>query len=151
MPVITYAETQLIGAEAAFQTGGQGAAQPFLDAARANRSYGARGTTPNTFAPLASVPATLENIMEEKYVTLFLSIEAWNDYKRTCLPALAPAPASLGNTTPGTQPIPGRLPYGITEINANPNAPNVSPVGRNANDPNPCLLLDYSTSVPLAN
>lgn len=151
MPVTTYAETQLIGAEAAFQTGGQGAAQPFLDAARANRSYGARGATPNIFTPLAPVPATLENIMEEKYVTLFLNIEAWNDYKRTCLPALAPAPASLGNTTPGTQPVPGRLPYGITEINANPNTPNVSPVGRNANDPNPCPVLDYTTSVPLGN
>jgi starch-binding outer membrane protein, SusD/RagB family len=151
MPVITYAETQLIGAEAAFQTGGQGAAQPFLDAARANRSYGARGATPNSFAPLGSVPATLENIMEEKYVTLFLNMEAWNDYKRTCLPALAPAPASLGNTTPGTEPIPGRLPYGISEINANPNTPNVSPIGRNANDPNPCPVLNYSSSVPLAN
>lgn len=151
MPVITYAETQLIGAEAAFQTGGQGAAQPFLDAARANRSFGARGTTPNVFTPLAPVPATLENIMEEKYVTLFLHIEAWNDYKRTCLPALAPAPASLTSTAPRSEPIPGRLPYGITEVNANPNTPNVSPVGRNANDPNPCPVLDYSTSVPLGN
>jgi starch-binding outer membrane protein, SusD/RagB family len=151
MPVITYAETQLIGAEAGFQTGGQGAAQPYLDAARANRSFGARGTTPNVFTPLASVPATLENIMEEKYVTLFLNIEAWNDYKRTCLPALAPAPAATGSTVPGTNPIPGRLPYGISEINANPNTPNVSPVGRNANDPNPCPVLNYTSSVPLGN
>ncbi|HEX2611401.1 MAG TPA: SusD/RagB family nutrient-binding outer membrane lipoprotein [Gemmatimonadales bacterium] len=151
MPIITYAETQLIGAEAAFQTGGQGAAQPFLDAARAQRSFGARGTTPIVFTPLSPVPATLQNIMEEKYVTLFLNIEAWNDYKRTCLPALAPAPTSLGSTTPGTNPIPGRLPYGITEINANPNTPNVSPVGRNANDPNPCPVLNYSSSTPLGN
>jgi len=151
MPVITYAETQLIGAEAAFATGGQGAAQPFLDAARAQRSYGARGTTPIVFSPLPPVPATLQNIMEEKYVTLFLNIEAWNDYKRTCLPALAPAPASLGSTTPGTNPVPGRLPYGITEINANPHTPAVSPVGRNPNDPNPCPILDYSASTPLGN
>jgi starch-binding outer membrane protein, SusD/RagB family len=151
MPVITYAETQLIGAEAAFQTGGQGAAQPFLDAARANRSYGARGAVPITFPALGSAPATLENIMEEKYVTLFLNIEAWNDYKRTCLPALAPAPATTASTVPGTNPIPGRLPYGITEINANPNTPNVSPVGRNANDPNPCPVLNYTSSVPLGN
>ena len=151
MPVITYAETQLIGAEAAFQTGGQGAAQPYLDAARAQRSFGARGTTPITFTPLAPVPATLQNIMEEKYVTLFLNIEAWNDYKRTCLPALAPAPTALGSTLPGTNPVPGRLPYGITEINANPHTPNVSPVGRNANDPNPCPLLNYSSSTPLGN
>jgi hypothetical protein len=151
MPVITYAETQLIAAEAAFQTGGQGAAQPFLDAARANRSYGARGVTPNVFTPLGSVPATLENIMEEKYVTLFLNIEAWNDYKRTCLPALAPAPAATGSTVPGPNPVPGRLPYGISEINANPNTPNVSPTGRNPNDPNPCPVLNYTSSVPLGN
>ncbi|MGH7526401.1 MAG: SusD/RagB family nutrient-binding outer membrane lipoprotein [Gemmatimonadales bacterium] len=151
MPVITYAETQLIGAEAAFQTGGQGAAQPFLDAARANRSYGARGTTPIVFSALGPIPATLESIMEEKYVTLFLNIEAWNDYKRTCLPTLAPAVASLGNTVPRSEPIPGRLPYGITETNANPNAPSVSPVGRNRNDPNSCPVLNYNSSVPLAN
>jgi starch-binding outer membrane protein, SusD/RagB family len=151
MPVITYAETQLIGAEAAFQIGGAGAAQPFLDAARANRSYGSRAAVPIAFAPLAPVPATLENIMEEKYVTLFLNIEAWNDYKRTCLPSLASAPAALGSTVPRSEPIPGRLPYGITEANANPNTPNVSPTGRNSNDPNPCPALNYTSSVPLAN
>ena len=66
-PEITYVETQLIGAEAAFHVGGQGAAQPFLDAARANRGYGARGATENIFPPLAPTPATLENIMNEKY------------------------------------------------------------------------------------
>ena len=106
---------------------------------------------PIAFAPLASVPATLESIMEEKYVTLYLNIESWNDYKRTCLPALASAPASIGSTTPRSDPIPGRLPYGITEANANPNTPNVSPTGRNANDPNPCPALNYTSSVPLAN
>lgn len=151
MPVITYAETQLIGAEAAFQTGGQGAAQPFLDAARAQRSYGARGTVANVLPPLAPVPATLENIMEEKYVTLFLNIEAWNDYKRTCLPALAPSPAATTSTLPGANPVPGRLPYGITEINANPHTPAVSPTGRNANDPTPCPVLNYTSTVPLGN
>jgi len=121
-PEVTYAENQLIGAEAAFQIGGQGAAQPFLDAARANRVYGARGTAPVIFPPSAPVPATLENIMEEKYLALFLNIEAWSDYKRTCLPSLAPA-APLGSTEPGPGPIAGRVPYGITEINANPNTP----------------------------
>jgi starch-binding outer membrane protein, SusD/RagB family len=149
-PVITYAETQLIGAEAAFQTGGQGAAQPFLDAARAQRAYGATGGAAVIFPPLAPVPATLENIMEEKYVNLFLNIEAWNDYKRTCLPALAPA-APLGSNAPATTPIPGRIPYGVTEANANPNTPVVSPTGFNANDPNRCPVLNYVSSTPLAN
>jgi hypothetical protein len=149
-PEITYDETQLIGAEAAFQAGGQAAAQPFLDAARANRGYGARGETENVFPALPPVPATLQNIMDEKYVALFLNMEVWNDYKRTCLPSLAPAPP-LGSTTPGTAPIAGRLPYGISEINANPHTPNVSPTGQNANDPNPCPVLNYSSSTPLAN
>jgi hypothetical protein len=154
MPQLTYAETQLIGAEAAFQTGGQAAAQPFLDAARANRSYGTQA-----FTPLGSVPATLENIMEEKYVTLFLNPEVWNDYKRTCLPSLAPAPTSSApGTPPRTTPIPGRVPYGQQEINANPNVVTtnsagspVTPTGQNPNDPNPCPLLNYTSSTPLAN
>jgi hypothetical protein len=149
-PELTYVETQLIGAEAAFQAGGQGAAQPFLDAARANRGYGARGVTENVFPALGSAPATLQNIMEEKYVAEFLNIEAWNDWKRTCLPSLAPAPP-VGSTAPGTTAIAGRMPYGITEINANPHTPNVPPAGRNANDPNPCPLLNYTSSTPLAN
>jgi hypothetical protein len=149
-PIITWAETQLIGAEAAFQTGGQPAAQPYLDAVRANRSYGSTGGVAVTFPPLAPVPATLQNIMEEKYVTLFLNMEVWNDYKRTCLPSLAPAPQA-GSTVPGSQPVPGRLPYGLTEINANPHTPNVSSTGRNANDPNPCPVLNYTSTTPLGN
>ena len=147
-PELTFDETQLIGAEAAFQTGGTGAAQPFLDAARARRFYGARGSTPNMFPPLPSVPATLASIMEEKYEALFLNIEVWNDYKRTCLPPLAPAPP-LNSTTPGTSPIPGRLPYGISEINANPHTPSVPPTGQNPNDPNACPVLNYTSSSPL--
>lgn len=149
-PIITWAETQLIGAEAAFQAGGQGAAQPYLDAARANRVYGSTGGNVVQFPALAPVPATLQNIMEEKYVTLFLNMEVWNDYKRTCLPSLAFA-APAGSNQPATTPIPGRLPYGQTEINANPHTPVVDPVGRNANDPNACPVLNYSSSTPLAN
>ena len=149
-PIITWAETQLIGAEAAFHAGGQAAAQPYLDAVRANRVYGATGGAPVTFPALGPVPATLQNIMEEKYVTLFLNMEVWNDYKRTCLPSLAPA-ALAGTNVPASTPIPGRLPYGLTEINANPNTPTVPPTGQNPNDPNPCPVLDYVSSTPLAN
>ena len=104
---MSYAENQLIGAEAAFQVGGQGAAQPFLDAARANRVYGARGLTPVAFTPSAPIPATLEAIMEEKYLAMFMNIEAWSDYKRTCLPALAPAPP-LNSPEPSATPMPSR-------------------------------------------
>lgn len=171
-PEITYAETQLIAAEATWHincpacapTTVVAAAQPFLDAARANRAYGATGGAPVTFPALPNVnapnalPATSQNIMEEKYVTLFLNPESWNDYKRTCLPSLAPAPASATGTTPGTAPIAGRLPYGLTEINANPNTPSTSSVGvpitsvsLNPNQPASCPVLNYTTSTPLAN
>ena len=153
-PVITYAETQLIAAEAAWHLNCGGcqptvvvpAAQPFLDAARTNRRYGstAFGTAPGT------LPASLQNIIEEKYITLFLNPEVWNDWKRTCLPSLAPA---LGK--PG---IPGRLPYGVTEVIANPNTPTTSstgvtitPVSLNPNQPTACPALNYTTSSPLAN
>ncbi len=156
-PMITWAETQLIGAEAALATGNAGLAQQYLDAVRANRSFGSYNGTRITFPALGSVPANLQNIMEEKYVTLFLNPEVWNDYKRTCLPALAPA-AAANSTTPGTNPIPGRIPYGQTEINANPNTPSsnsagipVTPTGQNPNDPNPCPVLNYTSSTPLAN
>ncbi len=149
-PIITWTETQLIGAEAAFQTGGQGVAQPYLDAVRATRVYGSQSGQVVTFPPLAPVPATLQNIMEEKYLSLFLNLEVWNDYKRTCLPALAPAPPG-GSNVPGTTPVPGRMPYGLTETNTNPNMPVVAPNGRNPNDPNACPVLDYTGSTPLGN
>ena len=155
--MITWAETQLIGAEAALAASNAGLAQQYLDAVRANRTFGSYNGTQITFPALGSVPATLQNIMEEKYVTLFLNPEVWNDYKRTCLPALAPA-APANSTTPGTSPIPGRIPYGQTEINANPNTPAtnsagapVTPTGQNPNDPTPCPVLNYTSSSPLAN
>lgn len=165
-PEITYAETQLILAEATWHLNCAScaantvvpAAQAFLDAARTNRQYGAQGGARVNFgtAP-GTLPASLENIMEEKYLTLFLNPEVWNDYKRTCLPALAPT-APAGSTAPGTSPIPGRLPYGLSEVNANPNTPAtnsagvaVTSVGLNPNDPNACPVLNYTSSTPLAN
>ena len=86
--------------------------------------------------------------MEEKYIALFQNLEVWNDYKRTCLPALTPY-----ETEVFANQIPGRLFYGETERNANPNVPDTETqvanggvriggpsVGgfRNPNDPNPC-------------
>jgi hypothetical protein len=122
-PLITWEENQLILAEAnLLKTGGNaGLALPFLTAVRAAHGKGA-------------VAATLNNIMTEKYITLFQNVEAWNDWKRTCLPARLPA----RNKTV----IPGRLFYGQTEEQTNPNTPpstaqNLTTV-RNWNDPNAC-------------
>jgi hypothetical protein len=158
-PGLSYAETQLIAAEAAWQVTCAGcsaetvvpAAQSFLDNARRGRQYGTGSEGPVLFGDAPGVlPASLRNIIEEKYVTLFLNPEVWNDWKRTCLPSLAPA---LGAPS-----IPGRLPYSIAEINANPNVPSVSSAGvqitsvsRNPNQPSPCPALNYIDSNPLAN
>jgi len=72
--------------------------------------------------------------MTEKYITLFENPETWNDYKRTCLPALKPARTRSR--------IPGRIYYGITEEQTNSNTPSASSQNlftfRNANDPNAC-------------
>jgi hypothetical protein len=151
-PEITFVETQLIGAEAALATANAALAQTYLDAARANRTYGSTGGAVVSFPPEGTVPATLQNIIEEKYTRLFLNPEVWNDYKRTCLPSLAPAPALAGGATPRATPVAGRLPYGQSELNANTSAPaNLGTTGRNANDPNPCPVLNYVSSTPLAN
>jgi hypothetical protein len=158
-PEITYAETQLIAAEAAWQLNCAGcspetvvgAAQPFLDNARRGRRYGSSGEGPVDFGDAPGVlPASLRNIIEEKYVTLFMNPEIWNDWKRTCLPSLAPAPDRVG--------IPGRLPYAQGEYTANTNVPATSSTGStitsvslNPNQPAACPALNYTSSNPLAN
>ena len=121
-PIITYDETQLIIAEAAFQTNDKTTAAASLNAVRAR--YG---------KPAIASP-TLNDIITEKYIALFQNPETWNDYKRTCLPALTPARTKSR--------IPGRIFYGSTEEQTNPNTPaagaqNLFSV-RNANDPNGC-------------
>jgi starch-binding outer membrane protein, SusD/RagB family len=121
-PIITYDENELILAETYFRAGSTGNAAIHLNNVRARY-----GKSP-ILAP------TLADIMTEKYIALFQNIEYWNDYKRTCLPTLEPA---LGRSV-----VPGRLPYGITEVQTNPNTP-PDPgatliTGRNPNDPNAC-------------
>lgn len=119
-PFVTWEETQLVKAEASFVLSGAAAAQPFLDAVRAK--YGK-----------PPVPATLQSIMEEKYINLYQNVEVWNDFKRTCYPRLVPTNTSFTV-------IPGRIPYWDTEKQTNPNVPAEQPLqtARNENDPNPC-------------
>jgi hypothetical protein len=119
-PLVTWEENQLIKAEANFVLNGAAAAQPFLDAVRAK--YGK-----------APVPATLQSIMEEKYINLYQNVETWNDFKRTCYPRLVPTNSAFSA-------IPGRVPYWDTEKQTNPNIPSEQPLttALNENDPNPC-------------
>ena len=138
-PIMTYIENELILAEAYFRLDGNATrAQVPFNAARAS----VPGLTPK-------VITSINDIMEEKYIAMYQNIEVWNDYKRSCYPAITAYPtATFANK------VPGRLYYGTTEQNANPNVPdrNVQNVNggnpvtnpgftggfRNPNDPNAC-------------
>ena len=125
--ILSWAETQLIWAECAYQLGDETTALEKLNEVRAGMET--KWSLPvGSLPPLAGLSGQdlFEAILEEKYIALFLNIEAWNDWKRTNLPPLVPFSGSE---------IPRRLIYGIDERNANPNVPPPdSQPSRNAND-----------------
>lgn len=121
-PLVTWAENQLIGAEANFKRGNEG---PALSALTAVQLAGGVATDQGlTGAGLFTA------IMTEKYVQDFQNIEAWSDWRRTCIPALVPAPGQPG--------IPLRLPIPFTERSANPNLAPTDPFTPAANNPAGC-------------
>lgn len=126
-PIVTWAENQLILAEAKYMTGDSAGAVGHVNAVRTAVGMPALGNISFT------------DVMLEKHIAMFQNIDVWSDYKRTCIPAVTPfgsAPEVLG-----------RMPYGSAERTANPNVPLPSayPAGttgssavRNWDDPNPC-------------
>lgn len=105
-PIVTWAENQLILAEAAARTGNEGLARQALNAERAAVGLGSVSSSGGQL---------LHDILIEKWIALFQNIEAWNDYRRTCVPNLAPAGDAAR--------IPGRIFYAFSERNTNPNIP----------------------------
>ncbi len=125
MPMVSCAETQLIVAEAALHNGNPGAAGTAMEAARSCQEalYGI------TLPPAPANP-TLAQVMEEKYIVQFLNIDAWNDYKRTCLPDLIANSAAKGWAIPtAATPVPVRMYYGQGERQQNPNLPEPDATG----------------------
>jgi len=122
-PIVTYAENQLIIAEAALHANDQATAIAAYNAERESQGV----------PDWAGGTLTLADVITEKYIADFQQIEVWNDWKRTCLPALVAANGAG---------IPGRVLYPLSaERNSNPNipAPTQQPV-RNWNQPNACPL-----------
>ena len=72
----------------------------------------------NTFVSAQIADMTLENIMKHKYVSLFSSLEPYNDFRRTGYPSLIPNPNASNNLTS----IPLRFPTASTERLHNSNA-----------------------------
>ena len=142
-PIVTWAENQLIIAEAQCAPDVTTATFPKTCTGSAAALAAALIPVNNVrssvgLAALAAV--TLDDIMTEKYLAQFQNIDVWNDYKRTCIPSTI---RPYGTATE----VPGRMNYASTERNTNPNipSPNAYPAGttgvsafRNWNDPNAC-------------
>jgi hypothetical protein len=132
-PFVTCAENYFILAEAQFQTGvADATVRTTLDNALACEAArkGVSTTAAQAFNNALTGTALFDEIMLQKYVSLFLNAEVWNDYKRTCRP---------GITRLGGQQLPGRLLYPVEEATTNSNIPPATAQpARNANDPNPC-------------
>lgn len=121
-PLVTWRENQLIIAEAASKTGDDATALTALNAVNADV-----GLSPSVLAGAA----LYAEIMTQKWIEDFQKIEVFQDYNRSCLPKLIPAP--------GKTAIPGRFLYPTIERNSNPNIPLPSAQPpRNPNDPNAC-------------
>ena len=127
MPYVSYAENELILAEAYNQTLDDANALLHLNNARAfaNATYPPTAGPPATVAlpVLAGITgaALLDSIMTEKFITMFQNIETINDYRRTCIPAITVVVNNQGFSN-----VPGRLFYPQIERNVNPNIPDPS-------------------------
>ncbi len=119
-PLVTAHENLLIQAEAAYRTNAPGEALDALNAERALVGLPA--------AAGLSGDALLREILTEKYIATFQTLEAWNDYKRTCYPNLTPVVEG--------RIIPARFFYDTAERQTNQSIPDPSAQpARNDNDP----------------
>jgi hypothetical protein len=122
-PFVTFDETLLISAEAAFRTGDFVTAIAKLNQEKANHSIAA--------GPALAGAPLLKEILIEKYISNFqVGHEAWNDFKRTCTPNFAPT--QVGKL------MPSRMYYDTNERLTNTNIPAPGSgfnVTRNPDDP----------------
>jgi hypothetical protein len=136
--IVTFAENQMLMAEAQYRQGNTAGALATLNAYRA--------TLGNGILAVAPVPVgvnILGAVLREKMVHQFFNPEIWNDYLRTCYPNI-PLPAAYNASIPY---VPARLPVGYTEQTTNPNVP-PQPDGNpgNANDFKNLTAIDGVTT-----
>ncbi len=137
-PIVTFAETQLLLAEAQARLGQNGPALVALNAAKAAQASKLGVAVPAAVA--LTGPALLTEIKAEEWIASFQNIEAYNDFKRNCYPRLTPALAATD--------VPGRVLYGSGERQTNPNIPSpANQPARNANDPKACSDVTHPTIV----
>jgi hypothetical protein len=117
-PIISFIETKLIEAEAAHRTSGD-ALTPF-NVVRTKLATVYNGIFPAT---TSSGNTLLNEILEEKYISLIGSLQVFHDTRRTN--NLIGVPIKNPNTTV----LPERFLYALTELNSNTNIP-ISLVGQ---------------------
>ena len=127
LQLLNYAEAKFLEAEALYRTQGAAAAQTaFQDAVQASMDeLGVSTNEADTYvAALPALTATnaLEQIIEQKYIALFLQFEPYNDWRRTGYPN--DLTLAEGAVVPS---IPVRFPYPEQELLNN--AENVSQTG----------------------
>lgn len=119
--LVTYREMQFVIAEADVRNGGtQAGYDAYLTGIRASFDRLGLGDTEYDayIASDAVTPGvgnlTLETVMTQKYIAMFLQPEVYSDWRRTGIPALSPTSGSI---------IPVRWNYSSTEHLFNGNAP----------------------------
>ena len=119
--ILTYGEALFLKAEATLIKSGANAAQAiYQDGIIAHMTkLGVSTTSPAAVVYLTkrgtlTAGNALQRIMEEKSLANFLSIENYNDWRRTGFPLLTPVANSYYPA------IPVRLPYPLTSITSNP-------------------------------
>lgn len=119
IPLVTYAETKFIEAEAKILGGDASAFTTLNEAIKASVMEVTQGGNDGaSVAIYAAVNTNHGTVMLEKWKAMFAQpIEAYSDYRRTGFPNLTPNPKAVLSF------IPKRLPTAITERTLNPNAP----------------------------
>ncbi|HSJ69293.1 MAG TPA: SusD/RagB family nutrient-binding outer membrane lipoprotein [Anditalea sp.] len=135
-PVLNYSELKFIEAEAALRAGQQNRAAEAHNAAVTASLLRVTGSADAAYVAAygseTATSITLERIMTEKHIDMFLQTEAWTDWRRTTpvdapntasgIPSLDPAPA---NSTQGA--FPRRFIYPNREVvNNSANVPRVT-------------------------
>jgi len=118
--VFNYSEALFLKAEATLIKSGAAAAEPiYQDAIKSHMTKLGidSGNIKTYLANRGALTATnaLQRIMEEKKIANFLSVENFNDWRRTGFPLLTKVPNALSD-------IPRRLLYPQVEITSNPQA-----------------------------
>lgn len=129
LAILPYSELEFIKAEATFIVSGAAAAEPIYQQAIKNNMQ-KLGIDPTSAAVTNYLAArgtltsanALQRIMEEKSIADFLSIENFNDWRRTGFPVLTMVP----NPQAGITTIPRKYMYSQQEISTNPQPENTN-------------------------